>query len=690
MSQLIRNAYKRIEASVASTIIDAGYASPGSIPEHMTFLEWCRDLARKGLKVDGRPFDLEDRPSLIPLYEAIPTTKDEASRRTLVLMKGSQMGATIWEMLADLYMAIKWEPVTIGMFLPDQATAADKSERRFMRVIRSIPDVYQKLTTRNIAGRIIRVQEGNILTRLLGESSFLFLWTSGKVTTESRPMDCVSLDEVQQISLEQIDKVYERMSASRIRYRLMLSTANVPESDIDHWFRQGTQNCWHTECPHCAGENDLSQHWPDCCVYNEGQIKDAPHLEYVYVCPDCGGWIEDPQKGRFVAYRPAADIESYHISQIISPTISARDLMVAWNQAVTGDQRKSFYNRKLGRPYIDRDQLPVSMSDCLECARLGIEAGLKWLLQADGCYMGIDQMGSWCVVIIKQRMPDNRQAVVHVEAIFNDNPFERCAALMDIYGVEICVVEQLPNVNDARRFANRFRSRVYLAGYSGDAKADMVVWGDAQTRSDRKTSEEDRERYTVVLQQYKAMQMALFRIKNKFCLFPDPAKLEQEVWENGVKKRIQIVRDWVFLHFTKTALVIETPEMTATKSSKRAIEARAPRPKVVKVGIDPHFSFANMLCDVAWTRVHGQGMFILAQSPGSAASRQSPDAEKLERAMPGLPAEVVHAMTDRGVEGTCGACLNFRPDGFCTLRDFGVEAKMQACDLYDPKEDNDG
>src|ERR1700730_1993360 len=88
----------------------AGYARPASIPPEMTFLEWCRDLAAKGLEVDARPFTLDDRPSLIPLYEAIPSTIEQAARRTVVLMKGAQLGATVWEMLADLYMAIKFEP----------------------------------------------------------------------------------------------------------------------------------------------------------------------------------------------------------------------------------------------------------------------------------------------------------------------------------------------------------------------------------------------------------------------------------------------------------------------------------------------------------------------------------------------------------------------------------------------------
>lgn len=72
--------------------------------------------------------------------------------------------------------------------------------------------------------------------------------------------------------------------------------------------------------------------------------------------------------------------------------------------------------------------------------------------------------------------------VIHVEAIFDDNPFERCSALMDIYGVAVCVVEQLPNVNDALRFANRHQGRVFLAGYA-DLRDDQMVLGDQLSRA---------------------------------------------------------------------------------------------------------------------------------------------------------------------------------------------------------------
>jgi hypothetical protein len=73
-------------------------------------------------------------------------------------------------------MAIKFEPAVIGMFLPDQALAADKSKRRFLPVVRSIPDVHRKLTTRIDGDRALKVGEGDILTRIMGDSACDSAW----------------------------------------------------------------------------------------------------------------------------------------------------------------------------------------------------------------------------------------------------------------------------------------------------------------------------------------------------------------------------------------------------------------------------------------------------------------------------------------------------------------------------------
>jgi hypothetical protein len=654
------------------------------IPDEMSFREWCERLAERGMKVDGKPFRLDNRAALLPIYEAIPSTREEAAGRILIIQKATQLGLTILETLASIYMAVKWGPVTVSMFMPSQSVAIHKSEHRFMRIVRSAPDLYRLLTTgRGVDGKEEVVGEGNVLTRRVRESLVLFLWTTGKVTTESIPADIVTLDEVQEMTLDQIDKVMARTGDSDIAFVLLLSTANMPDLDINFWYQQGDQRVWNTECSICGALSDLSDPagiFPGKSIgYNNGDVPGVPLHEYYWRCPECSGPIEDPQRGRYIATNPAAPANawSFLLPRTISPRLTPRAMFEAWGRAKTGDQKKSFYNRTLARPYIDADQLPVTMAHCDAAVAEGARMGVRWKSSGRDTYMGIDQMGGFNAVIIKERLPDGRQAVIHVEAVFDNAPFVRCAELMDTYNVAVCVVEQLPNVNDARRFANRFPGRVFLAGYA-DLRDDAMTWGDDLSQSDRKTADEDRTRYTVTLNQYKCMQTSLYRIRGTLiegrqvpmCLFPDPDALEQDVLDNGNRKRIPILRDWVFVHFTKTALVVEQDE-----------EQRKARAKVVKIGIDPHYSFANMLCDIAWARSHGNSFMILPNTPAAAAAAaqegpQQPGAK--------LPDAVVAAMEELAVEGTCGRCVSFK-EGACLERGFSTGAATPACMLYIPR-----
>ncbi|HOV59226.1 MAG TPA: phage terminase large subunit family protein, partial [Rhodanobacteraceae bacterium] len=563
-----------------------------------TFKQWCIRLAtpsedgtRKGLMVDGKPFKLDDRPAMAWIYDQIPSTEDEAYRLVLVLMKCAQVGFTVMEMLACLYIGLRFGPATVGMFLPDMNLADIKSAERFVPLVRSVPDVH-KLMTRASADDEKKKGEGNVRIRRIGRALYVFSWTSGRVTTESVPMDMLSFDEVQQMTLDQIEKTLERLSASDLRFVLMGSTANWPEVDIDHWYRRGAQYQFHTQCKTCGEARPMDEYFPQCIKWNPA--RDA----WAYVCPN-GHWIDDTQYGEWIAKHPERDkpvdpsvpkrdrplrIRSIHFPQMLSPTISATEIMDAYN---TAESMKNFYNRKLGKPYTDPSQVPVTMAHLHECERQGIAAGLEWKTEARNCYMGIDQMGRFNVVVIKERMPDGRQAIVHLEEINSDNPFARCDQLMEAYGVLVAVVEINPNYNDAKAFANRWPGRVFIVDSFGTLQEGMLVWGDAPKLdvSERRTTDEARDRYTLRMDQYKCMQwaMARFTASPPMCLFPDRRGLEQDVIDKGVKQRAQVApRMW--FHLTRTALVSEISDEDKKKGIKHY------KRSVRKIGIDPHFS----------------------------------------------------------------------------------------------------
>ncbi|MDU7525070.1 MAG: hypothetical protein E7K72_27515, partial [Roseomonas mucosa] len=282
-------------------------------------------------------------------------------------------------------------------------------------------------------------------------------------------------------------------------------------------------------------------------------------------------------------------------------------------------------------------------------------------------------MGGFNAVIIKAALPDGRQAVVHAEAIFDDDPFKRSSELMDAYGVSVCVCDLNPNSNDAIRFMNKHPGKVFLATYS-DMADNLMRWSDQLDDSDRRTEEEARIRYSVTIDRYKLMQAALHRIKNSECLFPDPAGLEQEVMDGKERKRIHLLRDWIFLHFTKTALIWEINKKTGKG-----------RPTVMKVGIDPHFAFANMFCEAAWARKNGLSTILMPEDP---APEETAALAEIESALPGLPAQVAEAMraadaaSNKSGKKTCGGCAHFE-DGRCGLRHFSVREHEDACFTFE-------
>jgi hypothetical protein len=673
VSSMAANSARMLRRRLDQFVANAGYASAGSIPAGMTFRQWCEDLAAKGLKVDGKPFTLDDRPAMAWIYDQIPSTEDEAYRLVIVLMKCAQVGFTVMEMLATIYLGLRFGPAMVGMFLPDMNLAGLKSSERFLPLVRSIPQIHALMTQDAGDGSGRKAGEGNVNRRRIADALFIFSWTSGRATTESVPMDILSFDEVQEMTLVQMEKTHERLSASPIRFTLMGSTANWPDADIHHWYKRGSQHRFWTRCPECGSEKPLDDYFPHCLKY------DPARATYRYACPE-GHWLDDTHAGEWRADNPEADppidwsmprrdrpqrIRSIHFPQFLSPTIAAGEIRDAWRNAT---DMKNFFNRKLGKPFLDPSQVPVTLEHCNAAAAEGMALGLTWKARSTGAFMGIDQMGNYNVVVIKERLPDGRQAVIHVEEIYSADPFARCDELMDAYRVQSCVVEINPNYNEAKRFANRHRGRVFICNSFGRVEEGMILWGDAPSLdvSERRTDEEERDRYTLRMDQYKCMQVSMARIVKKMCLFPDPQGLVQEVIDKEVRQMAAVLPR-AFQHFTKTALVAEKDDETNKYSRS-----------VKKVGIDPHFSYANMLCDVAWSRAHGTSSFILPTAPTGAPETEM--AQKVATNMPGLPQTIVRMM-DSLPPGVCGRCTSFE-DGRCKERGFQVSPRDAACPLF--------
>ena len=632
-----------------------------------SFREWCEAMGRAGLMVDGHPFRLDNRRALWEIYDQIPSSPKEAFGRTLVLQKSAQMGATVLAMLANLYVGIKFAPCKTLYYLPDRGMAGDLSATRFLPVVRSIPLAHRLLTQ---GGK----DEGNTLTRLMPSigSVFRFLWTSAQPggVTESFPGDGLFLDEVQGMTLEQIDRVYERLSASRVRWRFLLSTPLFPDLDVNAFYLMGDQRKYHSECA-CPDGVVLTDHFFDA-FFNH--IETYPVIEgggeVAYCCPVCKTRIDDPQVGRWIPHNPGAPFRSYHLSQILSPTITARELLAAARAADTADRRQNFSCRKLGQPFADASQLLATLDVLRRCAEEGRRLGVVWKSFGSGCFMGCDQMGGFIVVTLAERLSDGRMAIVHVELIQALDPWARLDALMAGYGVVVCVLEQLPNIDSARGFAHRHPGRVWLVTSYGDLE-EFCAWGDVTvSKSDRKTGEDYRDRWTLRADRYRVLYWAAARPREQFIVFPDPSgRVAEYRNDRGEVKNGPVLSDVFWTHYTKTGLVLRADE--------QADEVKTAKREVLKLGLDPHASFSLLCLCLAWFRAYGASYFIL---PGvNMASKTEEVRKNIEDKMPGLPPAVVELI--QAPEGTCGGCSAF-VSGLCVERSCRVGAADPGCDLW--------
>lgn len=670
-----------LQARIASVVdrhltafaMEQGFDRAGSIPDAMTFREWCQLLGDQGLKVDGKPFTLHDRPAMQFVYDLVPTTMQEAYGQTIVLQKCAQVGFTVMEMLASLYMSIKFEPITTGMFLPGRDLAALKSSKRFLPIVRLVPAAYDRLIEDEAAGGARRRTEGNVMARQLGGSLTLFLWTSGKTTTESMPMDVLTFDEVQEMLVSDMEKTVERLSASPMKFTLMGSTANWPDADINHWYKKGTQHRFHTLCPACGVSSVLDDYFPEkdgrrCCIQWHAGTRD-----WRYECPQCHAPLADTQLGEWVPDQPGAideagrGIKSLHFPQTLSPTISAREFMESYNSAT---DMKNFYNRKLGKPFNDPSQVPITLEHLQAAADKGMAHGLTWKRSARGTYAGIDNMGGYSCMIILERLPNGVMALVHAEQVHGLDPWERLSEIMRQYGVVVCVCEQLPNYDSAKQFAQRHLGKVFLVSRYCDIPDDMLRWGDArQTRQDYKTADDARDEHTVELDQYKMMDWSFARITGGTLWTPDPNGLSQSIMVKKLARTVLLLREVLWNHFTRTALVTEKDP-----------DEHKMRRFVKKIGIDPHFSFALMMACAAYCRAYGTSSFIMPDVSSSEGG-----ANEL-RNLPGLPASVVQALAQLP-ESVCGRCEHFEA-GLCKERGLGVMSTDVSCMLYERRDDD--
>lgn len=728
-------------AAFSRTVLQTGEKRERPVRDarDMMFVDWA---AAGGFIADREPVDFAVWRYLKQVYESIP--RELASRDPKVLeqvrgfdftvMKGGQSGGSIIFLLLAIYVALL-DRYRVGYFMPTKEHALDFSTNRFIRFVRDNPAIHALMGDPMTPHNRQIVDEGAAGMRRILSSIVYFLYLYGSVTTESKPLDALIFDEVQEMTPADVEKACVRIDASPLKFVGKVSTANFEGDDIDYFYQRSDQREMHTRC-RCTDGIVLARAWhgkdgPSCIGEGNGTTPGIPK-GYFYRCSRCDKVIEDPQDGVFRSHNPTSPRIGHQWPQMLSPRISCREIMQKWVERV---DTKNFFNRVLGLPFTDPNTQPIT-DDVLAAAETkGKAQGLRWGKPRAGQYprgvfMGIDQMGGDNRIVVAAQT-DHRIRYLHLEVVLDDDPFQRCAEVMDEYRVRHCVVENLPNYNDAFRFAKRFNrggvERVFIAQYQ-DLENEMLSWWDRPRDNIkvRNTEEEVKTRFSVTLDQYKCMDWALARWTHGEVEMPDMRLLTQTLVTKKGRESVALGKEFG-RHLKAVALVTEL--RGGEKSKERKL-----RRAVKKVGFDPHFAYANMLMCVAMMRAYGADrMFHPDLNPGEGAGMPQPsnatkgDSPKQEaRPMIEEPKGVQLLVIDgsepptppkprakklgavamdqvrgampqlfndpkpaEGEPPRCGNCVNFDKVNRCTYYQFKTVAEAPSCEGYLPEMNSD-
>ncbi len=655
---------------------------PADEAKATSYYDWART---GGFVADREPVDFNVWRYIAKVYKAVP---DNPKNLDITIQKPAQGGASIWAILLMIWIALRGR-YQAAYYLPDAPTSAFFSQDRFIRMVRENRGIHALMGDPGTPHLRRVTDEGSASVRRILWSIIHFTTLGGVVSTEAKPLDALIFDEVQKMLPKDIQKTQERVASSMLRLIARLSTANFEDGDINYFYKRSDQREFHTRCACPEGVSLTACFDPDegplCIDRGSGANKNVP-TEPFYFCPTCktilgpggGPDREDGldgmrvQEGDFLAHNPGAlgvyggPAIGLHWGQMLSPRLSARDILAKWDQRV---DTKDYFNRVVGRTYTDPKTQPVTEAHCVAAQREYLNWGPRKQKDVDGVFLGIDQMGHDNRAVVSAKV-GGRMQYLWMEIIRAGDPWQRCAQIMREYRVTQCAVEALPNFNEAHRFSLEFPGRVFLVNYV-DLAEELVQWSDRLKDADNvvRTDDEARTPWWCRVDQFRMMSWALARWSHGEVETPDVRKLRQETITEKGRETIEVCRMF-WLHLQRVALV--------TDQAKGRERERKFRRRVEKIGIDPHFAYANMLMCVAWVRQFGWDRISFgAEEPMDKRVRSGSEDEQLHEALG------EHLKGGAPVNLTCGDCVHLKGRK-CEQFGFNVPATMRACENIAP------
>lgn len=287
----------------------------------------------------------------------------------IVIMASAQVGKTELE-LNMMGRAIDVDPGPMLFIQPTDGFAEDFSKRRVAPMIRACPALQRKVYEAKS-----RDAGNTILMKTFPGGSVAFTGANSPTELAGRPVRYVFMDEIDRFPASAGTEgnpleLAERRTETFRHNRKVVKTSTPTikgASQIEKAYMQGTQEEWHTECPHCKTFTYIRF---DDIKFDKEEYKDADGARNFHVrnvrwqCPVCKKETREFDAKRCPAKwvqknREALEtgIRSFRLNAFMSPWSDWTDICRSFLKAQDDPELlKVFVNTMLGESWETRDR----------------------------------------------------------------------------------------------------------------------------------------------------------------------------------------------------------------------------------------------------------------------------------------------------------------------------------------------
>jgi hypothetical protein len=378
--------------------------------------------------------------------------------------KSAQMGYTE-TVLNRTFYNIDVRGIDCLYILPAKTPdASDFSAARFDPALELSP---------HLAGIFSEVK--NIGHKRAGTTNLYIRGSRSRAGLKSVPVGFIVLDELDEMTQENIPLALERTAGQVEKSVWMVSTATIDNFGINKYFQQSSQNHFQFKCPGCSRWTELT--FPESIIITSDEADDIAVRNSHLICKECKVVLPHETKhiwlgaGKWVESYTQRDSQGWYINQLYSATVTPVALAKSYLRGLydRADEQE-FFNSKLGLPHIV-DGARVTDTQLENCRgqhkngeastgsrliTMGIDVGRwlhyeidEWVVPPNGTPGADLSIMSRCRVLKHGKVRD----------------FEELDVLMYDYRVNYAVIDAQPERRKSTEFANRFYGHVRICWY---------------------------------------------------------------------------------------------------------------------------------------------------------------------------------------------------------------------------------